>query len=119
MNTRRVVLVAALAFMLAWSTLVSLAAQKSRHPVAPREARLLSRAEVAHHDRPEDCWLVIRGKAYDVTKYLSAHPAPPRTITDHCGKESTSAFETKERGRAHSPQAWQLLETYFVGEVRD
>lgn len=41
MNTRRVVLVAVLAFVLAWGTLVSLAVQRSRHPVAPREARLL------------------------------------------------------------------------------
>lgn len=119
MNARRVVLVAVLAFVLAWGTLLSLALERSRHPVAPREARRWSRAEVARHDRPEDCWLVIRGKVYDVTHYISAHPAPPQTIIDHCGKESTSAFETKERGRAHSPQAWQLLETYLVGEVRD
>ena len=119
MNTRRVVVVAVLAFVLAWGTLVSLAVQRSRNPAAHREARLLSRAEVAHHDRPEDCWLVIRGKVYDVSDYISVHPAPPRTITDHCGKESTMAFETKEHRRSHSPQAWQLLDAYLVGEVRD
>ncbi|MRG97864.1 cytochrome b5 domain-containing protein [Polyangium spumosum] len=119
MNTRRVVLAAVLAFVLAWGTLVGLAVQKTRHPTAPRGARVLSRAEVARHDRPEDCWLVIRGKVYDVSDYIAAHPAPPRTITEHCGEESTTAFETKERGRSHSPQAWQLLESYLVGEVAD
>jgi cytochrome b involved in lipid metabolism len=29
--------------------------------------KTFSLAEVAKHNKPEDCWVVIRGKVYDVT----------------------------------------------------
>ena len=28
-----------------------------------------TKEEVAKHDRPEDCWMIIRGKVYDVTAW--------------------------------------------------
>lgn len=77
----------------------------------------MGREEIARHNRPDDCWLVIRGKVYDVTSYISSHPTPSRVITDYCGKESTVPFETKGRGRPHSPRAWQMLDAYLVGEA--
>lgn len=30
--------------------------------------------EVSQHSSEGDCWLVIRGKVYDVTKYVDLHP---------------------------------------------
>jgi cytochrome b involved in lipid metabolism len=117
--TRRVVLIAVLAFVLAWGTLVALALRTPAAVSEPAADHTLSREEIARHNRPEDCWLLIRGKVYDVTNYIASHPASPRTITDHCGQESTWAFETKERGRPHSTRAWELLETYRIGEVRN
>lgn len=117
MITQRLVWGAALAFALAWGTLTMLAARRPSRLASP--ARDLSSDDVARHDTPEDCWIVVRGKVYDVTRYIASHPAPRRTITDHCGKESTRAFETKERDRPHSEHAWQLLEVYLVGEARD
>lgn len=72
---------------------------------------------VAAHQTSEDCWIIVRGQVYDVTNYIDQHPAARRTITDYCGKESSVAFETKERGREHSEGAWKLLENYRVGEL--
>ena len=72
--------------------------------------------EVARHDHVDDCWLIIRGRVYDVTEYIPRHPAPLRTITDYCGGESTEAFETKEHlERDHRRSSYRLLENYFVG----
>ena len=31
--------------------------------------RRFTKEEVAKHDRPEDCWMIIRGKVYDVTAW--------------------------------------------------
>jgi Cytochrome b5-like Heme/Steroid binding domain len=135
MTTQRLILGAVFAFVLGWGALLvgainapppesplpSVAAESPLPSVAaesPPKSKL-SREEVARHNRPEDCWLLIRGKAYDVTRYIASHPAPPEVITDYCGKESTQAFETKARGRSHSPYAWQQLDAYVVGEVRD
>lgn len=33
-----------------------------------------SLAEVAKHCTPDDCWLAVRGKVYDVTSWVAAHP---------------------------------------------
>lgn len=121
MNTRRLILTAVLAFIAAWGALAMIAAFRSppvEEPRARTELRTsspFSAEEIAAHDRPEDCWLVIRGNVYDVTPYIPSHPAPRRTITDYCGTDSTQAFETKERGRPHSTDAWQLLESYLIG----
>jgi cytochrome b involved in lipid metabolism len=76
--------------------------------------------EVAEHNHMDDCWLIIRGRVYDVTRYIPRHPAPLRTITDYCGKESTAAFETKEDlNRPHRSAGWRLLERYRVGDLAE
>lgn len=122
MRTKRLILSAVAAFALAWGVLV-LVAWQSRPPgdttSPPPSPGGLGREQIARHDRPEDCWIVVRGKVYDVTRYIPSHPASRQTITDQCGKDSTSAFETKNLGRAHSDHAWKLLDAYRIGEARD
>jgi cytochrome b involved in lipid metabolism len=132
MTTRRFVLAAVFVFLASWGILTIFALQKMRDHVPPGDAQhahssdvdpsppmRFSLDEIARHDQPADCWLLIGGRVYDVTSYIASHPAPRRTITDYCGGESTEAFETKERGRPHSSRAKQLLETYFIGNVAD
>ena len=31
-------------------------------------------AEIAAHNSPSDCWVVIHGQVYDVTEFLTRHP---------------------------------------------
>jgi cytochrome b involved in lipid metabolism len=85
----------------------------SSEPATP--ARTVSKAELAKHAAPTDCWIAVRGKVYDVTRYIDDHPAPRETITSTCGTDATVAFETKNRGRAHSAGAQKLLEGMSVG----
>jgi len=77
-----------------------------------------SAAEVAQHATSSDCWIVVNGRVYDVTRYLSQHPAGARTITPWCGKESTVAYETEDGVGTHSSRADRLLESYAIGELR-
>lgn len=127
MRTRRIVLGAVAVFVLAWGSLAAFAnwspsaLEPTSHaqPQAAANRGLLSVQDVARHSTPKDCWIVIRSKVYDVSDYIASHPAPARTIIDQCGKESTAAFETKQRGRPHSKGAWQLLDAYAIGTLAE
>jgi hypothetical protein len=80
--------------------------------------RRVSLATLQRHASAGDCWLAIRGRIYDVSRYVDRHPAPPRAILDWCGKDATRAFATKgTAGRPHSAQAWAQLASLQVGEL--
>jgi L-lactate dehydrogenase (cytochrome) len=34
----------------------------------------ISVSEVAKHANPDDCWIVVNGKVYDLTKFAPNHP---------------------------------------------
>lgn len=34
----------------------------------------VSHSELAKHNTPTDCWMAVRGKVYNVTRYLEYHP---------------------------------------------
>ncbi|KAI0447900.1 FMN-dependent dehydrogenase-domain-containing protein [Xylaria telfairii] len=53
----------------------------------------LSGPEVAKHDSKESCWVVIHGKAYDVTEFLPEHPGGMKIILKYAGKDATEEFE--------------------------
>jgi cytochrome b involved in lipid metabolism len=74
-------------------------------------------AEIAQHDRREDCWMAIRGQVYDFTAYLPDHPTRPQVLLPSCGTDATRAYETKNVGRAHTPYADTLLEKYRLGPL--
>jgi len=54
--------------------------------------REFTAAEVAQHKSVTDCWLIISGRVYDVTEFLSRHPAGGKIIQMHGGRDCTSAF---------------------------
>ncbi|KAI8946892.1 FMN-dependent dehydrogenase [Xylaria longipes] len=53
----------------------------------------LSGPEVAKHDSKESCWVVIHGKAYDVTEFLPEHPGGMKIILKYAGKDATEEFD--------------------------
>jgi cytochrome b involved in lipid metabolism len=74
-----------------------------------------SSAEIAVHNTTASCWLLIDARVYDVSMYLSRHPAGSRTITPWCGKESTVAFDTEDGEGTHSSRAYDDLAAYEIG----
>jgi len=53
---------------------------------------LVSVAELAKHKTPEDCWVAIDGKVYDVSKFLSQHPGGAKVLYDLAGRDVTKEF---------------------------
>lgn len=86
-------------------------------PSAP-VLKSFSLAEVMRHQQAGDCWMAIAGEVYDVTAYLPSHPSSPDIINAWCGKEATTAWQTKTRGRPHSAYADSLLQQYRIGVVQ-
>lgn len=80
--------------------------------------------EIGKHNKKEDCWLVIKGRVYDVTKFIALGQHPP-VIEMGCGKDATTLFETRTTetgkkigsGKPHSQKAKELLQNYYLGEL--
>ena len=74
--------------------------------------------EVRKHSKASDAWIVIDGKAYDVTKYAAGHPGGPEWILEWLGKDATKAFITKGgMGQDHTDFAKSELGKLYVGDV--
>jgi cytochrome b involved in lipid metabolism len=84
---------------------------------AQAQGRTITLVELAKHAAPGNCWMAIRGSVYDLSAYLPAHPSPPDIVLPWCGKEATEAYNTKTKGRPHSPYADELLAKYRIGTL--
>ncbi|TVU51411.1 hypothetical protein EJB05_02841 [Eragrostis curvula] len=76
--------------------------------------KLFAPSEVALHASRKDCWVVIHGKVYDVTKFLEDHPGG-EDVLHHASAsgDATEAFE--EVG--HSTSAISMMDSYLVGSI--
>ena len=72
-----------------------------------------SAAEVSVHSTDSDCWVIIRGSVYNVTKFLHQHPGGAAALSrkGRGGLDVTSHFERI----GHSAHARSLLESMRVG----
>ena len=48
-----------------------------------------TRGEVAQHKKYTDCWVVLHGQVYDVTKWLPQHPGGARILLHYAGEDAT------------------------------
>ncbi|KMZ70399.1 Cytochrome b5 isoform B [Zostera marina] len=79
----------------------------------PTITKLFSMAEASEHVSSDDCWIVVDGKVYDVTKYLDEHPGGDDVLVQSAGKDATEEFEDA----GHSKEAREHMNTFFIGEI--
>jgi len=72
-----------------------------------------TKEEVAKHNTKDSAWLIVKGKVYDVTNYLSLHQGGDAAILKYAGKEATAAVS----GPQHPGTVWTLLERYEIGQL--
>ncbi|KAJ6035397.1 uncharacterized protein N7446_010157 [Penicillium canescens] len=69
--------------------------------------------QVKAHCKPDDVWIILHNKVYDVTKYLEDHPGGSAVLIEVAGADATEAFE--EIG--HSDEAREQLESFYIGDL--
>lgn len=83
-------------------------------------AKPLTSEEVSLHSTPDNCWMIVEDKVYDVTAFIATQKHPGgAAILEGCGKEATELFMTRPMGSgtAHSSKAQEMLQQYYLGEL--
>lgn len=76
-------------------------------------AKVYTLEQVSEHSSSHDCWLIIGGKVYDVTRFLEEHPGGDDVLLSATGKDATDDFEDV----GHSKTARDMLTDYYVGDI--
>lgn len=51
--------------------------------------RTVTVEEVNRHNKRDDKWLLINGKAYDITHFAKRHPGGAKVISHYAGEDAT------------------------------
>ncbi|KAH8399849.1 hypothetical protein KR215_003446 [Drosophila sulfurigaster] len=73
----------------------------------------ISLATVKEHSKPNDLWIVIDNKVYDVTKFRLEHPGGEDSLTSVAGTDATTDFNDV----GHSAEARELLKKFYIGDL--
>ncbi|KAH0819724.1 hypothetical protein GEV33_003067 [Tenebrio molitor] len=82
-------------------------------PQTDPEERVINLDEVSWHDNPNDCWIIIYDRVYNITDFLDEHPGGGDILLEYAGRDASVAF----RGSGHSQQALRALDRFLVGEL--
>ncbi len=52
----------------------------------------ISWTELARHASPEDLWVAVNGRAYDLTAYQTQHPGGGLILQHHAGRDASEAW---------------------------
>jgi cytochrome b involved in lipid metabolism len=83
------------------------------------EITLLNLEEIAKHNLKNDCWVIVENKVYNVSDFIDLHPAGPDKIIPFCGKDATTAFETRGGKGPHPEKANKTLNNYYLGDFKN
>lgn len=67
--------------------------------------------EVSKHNTLEDCWMILNGKVYDITNFISLHPGGKRSLLTFGGKDASSNIEF------HSSAMLKIAKDYYIGDL--
>ena len=77
-------------------------------------AGVFSQREISRHNSPNDAWVVVNGRVFDVSGFLPSHPGGLDVLTDHLGTDVGDALKSPEFHR-HSDTAYEILEQCCIG----
>ncbi|KAI0749533.1 acyl-CoA dehydrogenase NM domain-like protein [Daedaleopsis nitida] len=83
-----------------------------------KELKVFTREEVAKHNKPDDLWIIVDAKVYDVTKFKNLHPGGISVFheEDIAGQDATEAFYGLHRHEVLLRPQYQRLQ---IGVIQD
>jgi hypothetical protein len=79
------------------------------------DSRAISLDEVRLHNTSDDCWTVVQDGVYDVTSFVSRHPAGSSAIKEMCGTNASEDYLGEHSGQ-QEPEMW--LEKLKIGTLK-
>jgi cytochrome b5 len=73
----------------------------------------VTKEQVAQHASNDSMWIILHGRAYDVTSFLREHPGGPDILKTVAGRDGTEDFEDT----FHSRSAREQLKQFYKGDV--
>ena len=70
--------------------------------------------DVKKHSSATDCWAVVNGSVYDLTKWAALHPGGAAIIRSLCGRDATTDFLGRH---ANQPDPTRELANYLLGKL--
>jgi cytochrome b involved in lipid metabolism len=114
------------AAMIGGGTLVAPAATASTAPLAAGSAtsgrgafvstKSYSKSTVAKHNKASDCWTIVDGKVYNLTKFVAKHPGGRKRIIRMCGRDASAAFHGQHSSGSRANKV--VLKRYRIGTLR-
>lgn len=83
---------------------------------ASKRVRIFATEDVANHRSAGSCWVVLRGKVYDVTAFIPDHPGGEDFILKNAGSDVENIMKDRDL-HAHSDAAYDMLEEYVIGRL--
>lgn len=107
-------------FWLGLTVLVTPLALATNDQPPPVEQQVFySLEDISHHSSASNCWVAIASQVYDLSNYIAQHPPGPAVLIEWCGRDASVGMRTKGYGRDHSPAAWEMLEAYAIGVLKE
>ncbi|KAI3449225.1 hypothetical protein Pfo_005890 [Paulownia fortunei] len=78
--------------------------------MADNKKNYITSDELKKHNKPDDLWLSVQGKVYNVTDWAKDHPGGDIPLLNLAGQDVTDAFIA-----FHPGTAWKHLDRFFTG----
>lgn len=78
-----------------------------------RDPPVYSIEEIRKHDNPQDLWMIIYNKVYNITNFSQDHPGGAEVLFDCGGIDATEPFEDV----GHLEHALNMLHPYYIGDL--
>jgi alkylation response protein AidB-like acyl-CoA dehydrogenase/predicted heme/steroid binding protein len=81
----------------------------------PKELKTLSKEDVAKHNTAGDCWVIVDGGVYDVSRFAKSHPGGELLLLEYAGQDITETFYSLHRQEVLDKYRPRLLIGHIEG----